>query len=316
MRLVKVHRVMRFTQSLFLAEYISHCTNKRAASKSEFRKRLFKDFANSCFGKFIEQTRTHLQCHIVSTQEKFEKWVSNPRYANFKVLAQDITAIFLRSGTIKMKQAWAIGFTILERSKGLVYNHFYNIIRPALPNCTILFTDTDSLCLSVRGMSMERILDSLSIILDFSNYDSDHPLHNTNRENKLGYWKDELKGRMRLLEFVGLASKTYAMRLAGPDGTERNDSKCKGVTKAYRKTIPFEEYKKCVMSKHDVTVTQHVIRSKDHTIRTLKMNRRCFSSFDDKRYILRCGIHSLPYGHHRIKMMAMSKANDICELCA
>jgi hypothetical protein len=42
MKLEKVHRVMTFTQSRFLKVYIDSCTSKRAASTSEFRKRLFK----------------------------------------------------------------------------------------------------------------------------------------------------------------------------------------------------------------------------------------------------------------------------------
>jgi DNA polymerase type B, organellar and viral len=51
MVLTHVHRVLSFRQSLFLRSYINYCTTKRAEATSDFRKRLFKDFSNSNFGK-------------------------------------------------------------------------------------------------------------------------------------------------------------------------------------------------------------------------------------------------------------------------
>jgi hypothetical protein len=34
-----------------------------------------------------------------------------PRFCNFKVLGEDLTAVFLKRPNIRMRQAWAIGFT-------------------------------------------------------------------------------------------------------------------------------------------------------------------------------------------------------------
>jgi hypothetical protein len=289
MKLKKVHRVLTFRQSKFLKVYIDQCTAMRSASQSEFKKRLFKAFSNSNFGKFIEQTRNHLDCHIVRDKAGFEKWVGCPRFSNFKTLGDGFTAVFLKLPYVRMKQAWAIGFTILERSKGVVYNDYYNVIRPALGNrCSVLFTDTDSLCLRiVNDMSMDEVLDQLAPILDTSNYPTDHPRYDPSRKNKLGYWKDELAGQI-LREFVGLSSKTYAMKV-GKSLTSQDlfsSSKCKGVGRGYRKTIPFADYKRCITNIGEHSVTQFAIRPADHVIRTVKMRRRCFSSFDDKRHVM------------------------------
>lgn len=49
--LVKVHRALKFTTSKFLEQYIKYCTEKRKQATSDFRKRLFKAFSNSNFGK-------------------------------------------------------------------------------------------------------------------------------------------------------------------------------------------------------------------------------------------------------------------------
>jgi hypothetical protein len=314
MVLRKVRRVLRFVQSDFLKKYIEFCTSKRAASKSEFRKRLFKTFSNSNFGKFIEKTRDHLDCHIVDSKEKFEKWTACPRYSSYKVLAPDVVAVFLKRPYVLMRQAWAIGFTILDRSKELVYRHYYKHILPALDGkCSVVFTDTDSLCLNITAnLTIDEVLERLQPLMDYSNYPSTHPRFCPTRKNQLGYWKDENMGST-MVEFVGLSSKTYSMRVAQLGSSKIvSSSKCKGVGKGFRKCIPFEEYKKCVAGINQHRVNQYAIRAVDHKIRTVKMNRMCFSSFDDKRHCLPCGIHTLAYGS---KFIAICEQQKRCMFC-
>lgn len=107
-----------------------------------------------------------------------------------------LIAVFLRPRTLVASQAWGIGFTILERSKGLIYSDYYKKIKPALNGkCSVIFTDTDSLCLRINaGLTPEIILDRLADVLDFSNYPKTHERFSTDRQNKLGFWKDEMCG--------------------------------------------------------------------------------------------------------------------------
>jgi hypothetical protein len=314
MQLTHIHRVMTFEQSNFLQDYIKFCTRKRAQSTSEFRKRLFKLFSNSNFGKFIENRRKYLECEIVFDKQAFEKVVTSPRYSNHKVLSTTgIVAVFMKQRRIYMSQAWTIGFTILERSKGLIYSDFYKRIRPALgdhKNCSVLFTDTDSLCLCIKShLTKDQVLEKLDAVMDYSNYPKDHPRYSPVRANQLGFWKDEMQGS-DLIEFVGLASKTYSMRVKSTDDIESSQSKCKGVGKGFRRRIPFDEYKKCILAINDHRVTQYSIQSKDHVIRTMKTDRLCFSSFDDKRWIFDCGKHSVPFGSYLI-----DDYGGICPFC-
>jgi hypothetical protein len=310
LELVEVHRVLQFSQSKFLKSYIDHCTSKRASSKSEFKKNVFKLFSNSCYGKFIEQKRSHVDCKFVTERHIFRRWVGNPRFKSYKILGNGLTVCFLKKHFVRMEQAWAIGFTILEMSKHFVYDQYYNVIKPLLNNrCQVLFTDTDSFCLQVVSpMSELEIFEKLSPIMDFSNYPSSHPLYNPTRKNCLGYWKDELKSGV-MTEFVGLASKTYSMTHKSPEGLPGFDSKCKGVGKGFRKEIPFTEFKNCLTSIKDYQVRHFAIRAQDHVIRTVTGTRKCFSSFDDKRYLLNCGIHSEPYGSVYIC------EDSFCEIC-
>jgi hypothetical protein len=123
MKLMHVHHIVTFKQSMYICTYINFCTTKCAESKTEFHKWLFKAFSTSNFGKFIEQKRKHLDCQIIHGGDiaAFEKWVACPRFVSIKVLSDmGVVTIFLHWGSIFMKQAWAIGFTILEWSKWLI----------------------------------------------------------------------------------------------------------------------------------------------------------------------------------------------------
>lgn len=290
MKLVCVHRVLSFKQKPFLKKYIDFCTRKRIQSKTIFHKNLWNFFANANFGKFIERTRDHMECRIVFDEESAEKWVSSNRFKSMRIISENLIIVFLDLRQIVMNKAYAIGFTILERSKQFMYESFYNRIKPALGKCEVVFTDTDSFFIETRSTLKRNILKKLDHILDFSNYDPWHPKHSAKNQNALGYFKDEMKGE-QIDEFVGLRSKTYAIT------TKKSmKSVCKGVRKGYRKTIPFKSFKNCLKKVSAVRVTQYNITSKMHKVETSKIRRLAFSSFDDKRFIFNCGIHSAPYG--------------------
>ena len=43
------------------------------------------------------------------------------------------------------------------------------------------------------------------------------------------------------------------------------------------------------------------LRSENHKIVVSRVHKVALSSYDDKRYLLNDGIHSLAYGHYKIK---------------
>lgn len=313
LKLVKVHRVLSFQTSVFLAKYVTYCTTKRAESKSEFKKRLFKLFSNANFGKFIQQTRSYLSCVIVSNPADFQKYVTKPNFSNFKVLGGNFIACFMKPKSIYFNQSWGIGFTILERSKWLIFHNYYKIIKPALEGrVSVCFTDTDSLLLKIKtDLTMDEVMQKLSGIMDFSNYDSKHELFNADNRNKIKFWKDENKGNV-VVAFCGICSKTYSMIVCKPDGTDLgHNSKCKGVGRCCKDNIMFEDFKKCIDYIDIHMVEQYRIQSKDHIIRTVKSNRLAYSSFDDKRFLI-CSVHSVPYGS---KYIALCERLQRCVFC-
>lgn len=311
MKLIKIHRVLSFTQSTFLKKYIDKCTLKRQESKTDFGKRLWKLFSNSVFGKTLEQIRDYVDCKVITSEQALKKWVTNPRFTQYKIISDEIVLIFLKRSSVLLNKPISLGFTILERSKYFMYDQYYNVIKPKM-SCEVLMSDTDSFILSVQTKKKSSNLKKLNEIMDYSNYPPHHSLYNNTRKNKLGFFSDELSGR-RINQFCGLRSKTYAYILKERKNQNNEKflhTKCKGVTKGYRKTISFQNYADCLKEIKNFRLTQYQIQAKNHIITTNKIDKLCFGSYDDKRYILPCGIHSVAYGHNCTKKKVIK-----CYMC-
>jgi len=109
--------------------------------------------------------------------------------------------------------------------------------------------------------------------------------------------KDEYKG-VALSEFVGLRAKLYAIQ----DTHNENRKRVKGIRKnVVEQNITFDDFKHCLQSEEMQRREQMQIRSEKHDIFTEKVNKVALESHDDKRCILDCNIHTLPWGHYRLE---------------
>jgi hypothetical protein len=111
----------------------------------------------------------------------------------------------------------------------------------------------------------------------------------------LGLLKNETPAK-QIISFVGLKSKSYAIRTA--DG--REEIRAKGVPGRAKKHIPLTAMWKCLKRIDSYDVNFRRIGSKDHVIGLSEIYKRAFSSFDDKRFLF-CSQHSAPYGSKFIK---------------
>ena len=63
-----------------------------------------------------------------------------------------------------------------------------------------------------------------------------------------------------------------------------------------KKTISFEDYKRCLLEGITIHRSQLMFRSKKHNVRTLEVNKLALSGEDNKRISID-GIASLAIGH-------------------
>ena len=104
-----------------------------------------------------------------------------------------------------------LGLSILDISKTLMYEFWYNYIKPKHQyNAKLCYMDTDSFIIHIKTEDLyEEIANNVKKWFDTSNYDADRSF--TKRMNKkvIGLMKDEL-GVKIIIEFVPLKPKTYS----------------------------------------------------------------------------------------------------------
>ena len=83
----------------------------------------------------------------------------------------------------------------------------------------------------------------------------------------------------------------------------KETKKAKGIKMSVVKKMTHEDYKKALFEKATNHVQMHIIRSQLHSLTTAVCNKVGLCSYDDKRYILDDGVHTLAFGHHQIKSL-------------
>lgn len=92
--------------------------------------------------------------------------------------------------------------------------------------------------------------------------------------------------------------KEFVYSLVHGNEEKRN---AKDVSKTVIKTkLRHDLYKQCLFQKEAQMESMNLFRTDSHDIFTIQMTKTTLSHYDDKRYILADGIHTLADGHWRI----------------
>ena len=146
----------------------------------------------------------------------------------------------------KMDKPIYLGLAVLELSKLLMYETYYDKLQPYFGqvNIHLHYVDTDAFVLSLNTKDIIEDLKNLQDIFDFTNLDKNHQLFSNTNKEVIGQYKIETPKNIWLDEFVCLRSKMYAFK-CGDD----SKNKLKGISKSQSKNIKFDEYKKCLDGK-------------------------------------------------------------------
>ena len=300
LRCTKIHRVLKFNQRPWLKAYIDLNSMKRANAKNDFEKMLFKLFNNAVYGKTMENVRKRVDVKLVTKwygRYGAEALIARPNFHSCDIFSDDLVAIQLLRNDICIQKPIYVGLCVLDLSKLLVYRFHYDFMRSKVDQCKLLYTDTDSLVYEVTDTDIYDVMYYNINEFDTSDYEQ-YNIYNLPRVNKkcVGKMKDECNGKL-MLEFVGLRSKMYSVRVQD----QKLIKKAKGIKSNVVKTaITFEDYVRCLQENTSITREQRMIRSRHHELYTEKETKIALSAHDDKRYVMPNKTDTLPWRHRDV----------------
>lgn len=310
MELECVHRIMKFSQSPWMKTYIDLNTKLRIEATTSFAKDFFKLLSNSVYGKSFENVLKHREVKLVTRWKPQGKklcaqtLIAKPNFHSIIKFTETFCSIEMTPVTVKMNKPLYIGLVVLEYSRHVMANFFYNYLLKKFADCDIrlLYTDTDNFLIKVNCESwFDKIRDDIAKYFDTSEMDIsvlkkyNLPIAN---HKVLGMFKCETAG-LPIIQFVGLKAKCYALEVEG-----RYESyikaRCKGIAKAKVRKFDINSYLDVLKHKTTFTSTMKRITSKLLTVKTICEKKKALSSGDDKRFQIPDSYETLAWGHRDI----------------
>ena len=148
-------------------------TKLRTEAKNEFEKDFFKLMNNSVFGKTMENVRKHRDIKLVITEERRNKLVLETKLLYDKAFFKKCLAIEMKKTKVKMNKPVYLGQAILDISKTLMYEFWYDYIKPKYgEKAKLCYMDTDSFVINIFTEDFfEDINNDVERWFDTSNYD-------------------------------------------------------------------------------------------------------------------------------------------------
>ena len=198
-------------------------------------------------------------------------------------ILEDLSIIEMNKTRVKMNKPIYLGLSILDISKILMYEFWYDYMKPKYGNdVKLCYMDTDSSIMNIKTEDFFKdIANDVEKRFDTSNYEVNRPLPTGKNKKVIGLMKDELGGKI-ITEFVTLRPKNYSYLT--DDGKE--DKKAKGTKKCViKRMIIFNDYKNCLLKDEVLLKSQQRFISKKHDVYTENINKIPLSNNDDKRIV-------------------------------
>ena len=190
-------------------------------------------------------------------------------------------AIEMKKIKVKMNKPIYLGMSILDISKTLMHEFWYDCIKPKYQDkAELCYMDTGSFAIHIKTEDFyEDIANIVEEWFDTSNYDDNGPLPTGKNKEVIDLFKDELGGKI-MKEFAGLKVETYVYLM--DDDTEHK--KAKGTKKCViKRELMFKNYKDYQSNDEIILKSQQRFKSDHHNVYTEQINKIALSSNDDKR---------------------------------
>ena len=325
-RITKIHKITPFKQAPFMYEYVSDLAHRRALAKTDVEKQLFKLLGNSLYGKCLYLGLNKMHVNVCTTYEQSQKIANNhslDSIQDFELYDKNLAIYKLRNPSRNITSPIFVGFTVLELSKYIVYDYYYNVLKPNFDSVQLLGQDTDSLIVKLTSNDNDLRILKLADYMDFSEIDLESPfgkrMINYCEENNLDLKtfmnnNKKVPGNIMKLEhqgwtierFIGLRPKLYILI----DNHNTIHKASKGVPKNALTTtgekfkLDIEKYYHCLFPEssdqaQQIGVFRHIVNQK-LSLKTMSQEKCMMNCLDNKVYICNDNITTYAWGHHSI----------------
>ena len=151
---------------------------------------------NSVFEKTMKNVRNCRDIKLVTINETRNKLVSEPNYHTTRYFSENLLAIEMKKTDVTMNKPVCLGMSILNTSKTLMCEFWYNYMKPKYGDrAKLCYMDTDSFVIYIDTEEFYKdIANDVERWFDTSNYDEndERPLPIRENKNVIGLFKDEL----------------------------------------------------------------------------------------------------------------------------
>ena len=121
--------------------------------KNSFEKNIFKLMNNSVSRKTMENVRKHRDIKLVITKKRRNYLLSEPNYHSTKFFRENLLTIEIRKTQTLMNKPVYLSLSILELSKIIMYEFWYNNMKPKYEEKSKLcFIDTDIFIVYIKNI--------------------------------------------------------------------------------------------------------------------------------------------------------------------
>ena len=123
------------------------------------------------YGKTIKNLWERESVRICRSKQELLQSVSKT-YRGQVIINEDMVIVTHKKLTVFYNKPYYIGFSILDISKYIMYDYYYNVLRKYFVDYTsvqLLYSDTDSFVLKIKTNDLLQDLEHLAPTFDFSN---------------------------------------------------------------------------------------------------------------------------------------------------
>ena len=138
----------------------------------------------------MENVRKHLDVRVVHTKKKLKKMTAKSTFKGCRIFNKDLVGVELNRRKVTLNKPSYCGMVILDLSKHLMYDFYYNHLKKLYGNrMQLQMTDTDSFLFYVETDNIFEDMKGYLHLYDTSDFPKSRYLYSLENKKALGKMK-------------------------------------------------------------------------------------------------------------------------------